>query len=67
MQRGPTDGSSSKQPAKQRSALEEALLQLGGRVRFDERIGCYRLDGSPVRVQDLLRLGGRGTSRMDRH
>ena len=39
-----------------RNLLEKAFARLAGRVSFDQRNGCYRLDGRPVRIQELIRL-----------
>jgi hypothetical protein len=44
-----------------RNMLEKACARLAGRVSFDQRNGCYRLDGRPVRIQELIQLYGEMT------
>ncbi len=42
-------------PKEQPTPIARALARLAGRVEFDERNGCYRLDGRPIPVQALIK------------
>lgn len=46
-------------PKERPTPIARALARLAGRVEFDERHGCYRLDGRPIPVQALIKAAER--------